>query len=248
MLSGLASLLISPKNAYLHTLIIPEYQYRSEACERAFGKTGRMNPIATRIWRGNYSFSPFDVKTTKLEFDHSRRAAEESAITASGVSKASIKTSNVSAAWARETTNSGRASRDQGREALVNGVLQGRRQGEPTGASRLSRKLMWQAVAAAASHLVSYPALREVTDSSSFQILKRSELLRDRMVVKHEVTQEALKGWEINTVEDFEFHPQEVITPKLGADGMRQSQLDSPNEKGAPPDPMPPAEGTELGI
>lgn len=185
LLSAPTSLLVSPANAYLDTLIIPTAQYRPEACERAFGPTGRMKPVADKSWSGGFEYRPFRVQPTDSLFRFSRQAAQARLKTSKG--------SNISAVW---------TTRRQ--ETLINGVSLGRKQLDPKGASMLSRKLMWQSVIQVMS-MLALPALESVKGFSSYERVKRSDLLESRRRVKAEARSEALKGWIRNESDDFEF-------------------------------------------
>ena len=81
---------------------------------------------------------------------------------------------------------------------LVNGRLQGWKDGDIRGASKLSRKKMWETVAEMLSH-VSFP-LPEV---ASYTDLKRSGVLEERRTVKADATKAALNGWIPNITDDF---------------------------------------------
>ena len=172
LFSSTVSLVISPKNAYMDTLILPLSQYRAVACERSFGSEGRMRSVARASWSGDYAFRPFNVKTTTVEFPFSRR------------STASIrKGSNITAVWTPHA-----------QETLVNGVLQGRKQSDPRGASTISRtKLLSKFL-----EITSMPSLFERENflkMCSYKETKNSELLADRREVKNKAKEEALKGW-----------------------------------------------------
>ncbi|MCJ1457324.1 hypothetical protein MMC28_007692 [Mycoblastus sanguinarius] len=171
---------LSPVNVYINTLILPHSQYRQEACKRAFGLTGRMKPLADRNWPAGYAFRPFQVKTTDLDFEHSRRAAN-----ATG-----SKGCNVSAVWIPGH-----------RETLINGVLQGRKQTDPKGASALSQTEMWNLLLKTIA-IVERLAFDEGLDLSSYSMLKQSKSLLDRQKIKDDVRREALKGWVRNVVSD----------------------------------------------
>lgn len=139
-----------------------------------------MKSLQAKAWKGGYSFRPFEVKTTDREFAFSRRSI------------AGVKTpSNLSAVY---------TSRLQ--ERLTNGVLQGRKQSAPQGASNLSKKNMWKAVAEVVA-LLGVPALQRTLSYSSYRELKQDELLEERRKVKEEARSDALKGWIRNGGEDF---------------------------------------------
>ncbi|KAK8000058.1 hypothetical protein PG990_012658 [Apiospora arundinis] len=84
LLSSTASLLVSPTNAYLATLILPASQYSATGCERAF--SSRMATMKNQMpeqenqHAGGYRFVPFRVDTTDLEFAYSRRGCGQSTL------------------------------------------------------------------------------------------------------------------------------------------------------------------------
>ena len=179
LLSSPLSLLVSPKNAYIHTLIIPHGQYKKQACERAFGPTGRMLPVVGSTWPAGYSFRPFRVETTNIGFHYSRKAA--------GTSRTSCKGSNISAVW---------VPRHQ--ETLINGVLQGRKQTDPMGASALSRVRIWNLVLQSIA-FIDDSTLRDTLGLPTYSDMKISEHLEHRRRVKNDVKSKALKGWSQST-------------------------------------------------
>ncbi len=140
-----------------------------------------MHSLHGKSWDDAFAFYPFIVIATAVEFELSRQAAHGRSAT--------IKGSNISAVH---------TSHNQ--EILINGVLQGRGQGDPRGASMLSRKCMADAVFQASSLL---PSPLEGLQCSSYKQLKGSRRLDGRRLVKAEATTEALKGWVRNGVDDF---------------------------------------------
>ena len=183
------SLLIAPNNAYLGSLIIPEGQYREQACERAFGAEGRMKSVVDRTWVGGYSFRPFSVRTTKHEFEYARPRPD---------TLDSAKGSNISAVWT-----------DRRKETLIGGVLQGRKQTDPAGRSMLSRRYMWEDMSVVIQELQGRLA-HDVAWVKTYQELKASCLLADRQEVKAAVQRMALQGWHPNHKDDFSL--QDEIT------------------------------------
>ena len=182
LLSGLAATLISPENAYIDTLILPKSQYIREACERAFGLTGRMKPMVDSQSLSGFSFRPFTVQTTELNFYFSREQALERS--------ESVRGSNVSATWAPFFE-----------EALINGVLQGRKQKDPKGASRLSRRMMLH-IFHKSQRLALHPHA-ESPVSTSYSQAKNSPNSEARRLVKAKAIDTALQGWRKNAVDDF---------------------------------------------
>ena len=178
------SLLISPGNAYLHSLILPSSQYVASACDRAFSKDGRMRGVYGKRWSGGYAFQPFDVKTTDREFVFSRRRP--------GSPTARPKGSNIAALWTPRL-----------QETIINGVLQGRKQSDPRGASAVCRARMWKAALDTIA-LLALPALAHILSTSRHSHLSASDLFEERRHVKEDVRKEALRGWIRNEVDDFE--------------------------------------------
>lgn len=169
--------LISPANAYFETIILPQPQYNEASLSRAFGADGRMKPVAGRSWHEGFSHRPFRVCTTMVDFDFSRRR--------SASEKAQLSGSNISAVWTPGV-----------RETLINGVLQGRKQGDPRGASALSRKRMRELASLVLDQLDQ--------DASSAEARFGPLAFNERKVVKQEVTSVALKGWLPNHHDGFE--------------------------------------------
>ncbi|OTB02885.1 hypothetical protein M426DRAFT_322306 [Hypoxylon sp. CI-4A] len=160
LLSSTTSLLVAPEHVYLLKLIMPASRHDASACQRAFSAAGRMKSAAARSgtsFAGGYTFRPFVVETTTLEFRFSQRSVEAlvfgnasnancnaAAATASNNEKQDAKKSaaakgvapsNIAAAW----TASGLE------ETTLGGVLQGRKQSaaDARGASFASRRKMW---------------------------------------------------------------------------------------------------------
>ncbi|KAL5416568.1 hypothetical protein PMIN03_002110 [Paraphaeosphaeria minitans] len=183
LLSSLTSLLVSPRNAYLHTLVLPASQHVPAACTRAFSSAGRMAPVAARAgdWGGGYAWRAFAVLGTAREFAWSRRMVGSSVRAAS---------SNISAVWTPGW-----------QETVIGGVLQGRRQFDARGASRVCRGAMWK-VAVRVAAAVGMPALMQVLGKRAYKDVKESEALGARRRVKGDVKREALKGWVENRGDD----------------------------------------------
>lgn len=182
LLSGVASMLIHPGNAYLQTLILPSTQYVPAACKRAFGPEGRMaSMVQNELKRSNggYVFRPFKLMSTQREFGFSRRIAETSSAT-------SVVPSNLS------TLSYGHAQ-----ETLINGVLQGRKQFDPRGASAVSRRKMW-ALALDIARIVASAGLLSALDRRSYADMKGADLLYARESIKRDTRTGPLQGWKRN--------------------------------------------------
>ncbi|KAF1934788.1 tRNA-specific adenosine deaminase [Clathrospora elynae] len=183
LLSSTTSLLISPGNAYLKTLVLPSSQFVPVACERAFSLSGRLkalNQKQVEKWKGGYQFRPFEVEPTNREFAWSRRAVSSFEKSVS---------SNLSAVW---TPN--------WQETLIGGVLQGRKQLDPRGASKICRRAMWME-AVKVTGLLSGVVVREALRKRTYGDMKETEALEKRKSIKQDV-RKALKGWARNTGDD----------------------------------------------
>jgi tRNA-specific adenosine deaminase 1 len=186
VLSSLASLLIHPRTAYIDTLILPHSQYVQSALDRAFSPSGRMSGLRecrTSDWKGGYSFHPFKAVATTREFPWSRRGHL-------GVEK--FIASNISAI---STPHIG--------ETLINGILQGHKMSHipSRGASLISRRGLWSAVAAILS-LPNMTMKARIPRDSIYKEIKSQELLRPRNQVKTDVKTFALKNWKPNEADD----------------------------------------------
>ncbi|RMY52489.1 hypothetical protein D0863_14247 [Hortaea werneckii] len=181
LLSGLTTLLIKPERCYLRRLILPQDRLVATSVERAFGPNGRMASLTSstdghQFWQsGGYSLNFFDVTPTTRRFEYEK---------ADGATASNIST----------------FSTPHRQEILINGVLQGRKQSDPKGASTVSRRRMWQDVAALAAAVGDTEGLVKhgVLDSSSYASLKAGAVLEARSGVKKLVREEALKGWQRN--------------------------------------------------
>jgi tRNA-specific adenosine deaminase 1 len=194
LLSTPVSLLISPSNLYISSLTLPESQYSEVACTRAFSAEGRMAPLKDKTWEGTgYRFRPFKVLTTKNEFYFSRRQVVPKG--------GKLVPSNLAASW-----------HPHGEETLIGGVLQGRKQFDPRGASTLCKKRIWK-LALEVATIVSSPAMggalsvhKALTVDGSggpYAAVKDSDLGAGRIAVKHDIRESALKGWVRNGGDGF---------------------------------------------
>ena len=122
------------------------------------------------IWNEGYAYNPFSVKTTEIQFAYSR----------DHVPKEGGKSCNISTVWTPGI-----------QETLINGVLQGRKQIDPKGASKISRSRMWE-------------FLKEINDiigstgvptDLPYEKIKELDALASRRQVKEETKKVALMGW-----------------------------------------------------
>ena len=132
-----------------------------------------MKPIASSTWNEGYAYHPFSVKTTEIDFTYSRRNANNG-------SKNAIKSCNISAIWTPGL-----------QETLINGVLQGRKQTDPKGASALSKTKMLELFLEI--HRIIHG---DVPIDLPQNMLKQLDPLATRRQVKSETKSSALKGWD----------------------------------------------------
>jgi tRNA-specific adenosine deaminase 1 len=199
LLSSLTSLLISPQNAYLTSLVLPSSQYSETACTRAFSSSGRLAPLKGKTWGGNYSFREFKVLMTEKEFVYSRRQALKPG--------EKLVPSNIASI-------SGLSPADS--ETLIGGTLQGRKQFSLPGASRVCKRRMWRlaltVAGIACQHILindrdnrkpeenedelmaDHPIVKSLK-AKTYAEVKEGNLLKERMEVKKEVRETALMGW-----------------------------------------------------
>ncbi|KPM45087.1 hypothetical protein AK830_g1443 [Neonectria ditissima] len=178
LLSSLTSLFIDPTNAYIHSLVLPESQYSTTACRRAFSGDGRMRSMVGRGWPGDYSFKEFVTETTGLEFEFSKRTVK--------ARSDKISPSNLATAWSRSGVE----------ETILGGVIQGRKAFNLKGASRMSRRGMWEMARDVASSLDQRDlGTSEYLQSETYRDIKHGPLLAQRKQVKEDTRQMALTGW-----------------------------------------------------
>lgn len=178
LLSSITSLFVDPANAYIHTLILPKSQHSEIACQRSFSAQGRMKSLVGIEWPGGYSFREFSVVTTDLEFQFSKRAVKARAD--------KISASNLAAIWSFSGFE----------ENIIGGVIQGRKAFKTNGASRTSRRSMWEAASNLAGRLgEQYSATAIGLASGTYRGFKEGQLTTHRQQVKDNARETALAGW-----------------------------------------------------
>ncbi|KAF7186294.1 tRNA-specific adenosine deaminase 1 [Pseudocercospora fuligena] len=185
LLTGVVSTLIDVGGTWLSTLVVPEEEWRmcKAGMERAWGTDGRMAPLASkevheRWQRHGYRFRPFEIQTTTRNFTFAKPVTPDP----------NVLHSNLSTLWTPRR-----------QETIINGVLQGRKQLDPKGASCVSRKLLWK-TALDVALLVGVAVLGKRT----YAEMKGSYELRARESIKKDVKELALKPWVRNEGdEDF---------------------------------------------
>lgn len=187
VLSCISSLLFSPEHAYLQSITLPESQYVPESCGRCFSAQGRFKGLKVHDKSG-YKFQELYFLTTKKEFQYSRRDANGGTLPTG-----SIIPSNIASAWNPYVE-----------ETIIGGVLQGRKQNDPKGASAMSRRRTWE-LARTVTQLwdIENSDLPRLTDDQVYQSIKEADLLRVRRDVKS-LSRKALGNW-IRNEDDEKF-------------------------------------------
>lgn len=129
-------------------------------------------------WKGGYAWRPFAIKSTTREFRYSRRAI--------GSGQKAIP-SNISAVWTPGFE-----------ESLIGGVLQGRKQFDPRGASAICRRKMWE-LAVRVAGVLGVVVLRGVLEAGTYDGVKEHGVFGERRRVKADVVAAGLQGWVRNT-------------------------------------------------
>lgn len=187
LLGGLTSLLIHPRNAYIHEIVVPGSRVVPAAFERAFGSAGRMKALlesnCLRGWKGGYDFRPFGVAETREEFRFSKtclgRATDKRVVG-----------SNITAMYTAFKM-----------EVLIGGTLQGNKQFSARGASAISRLGLWTAALSLAK-AAGTSTIADVLSMPRYEQVKCCGLLAGRKAVKDDVQREALRGWVRNGGDD----------------------------------------------
>ncbi|KAG4033589.1 hypothetical protein MFRU_004g00940 [Monilinia fructicola] len=201
ILSSITSLFISPQRMYLHSLVLPETQYSEAGYTRCF-KT-RLADLRDRERNAKgdgYRFHEMGIKTTSREFVYSRRYRDPASV----AKVPEYVSSNISTSWIYGDGKTGG-------ETLVNGALQGRKQFDARGASRVCRRRGWILgieVLSAISAMARMGGNEEVVERlrrcllvDRYRDLKGSEVLGERRRVKKEA-RDCLGGWVRNEGDD----------------------------------------------
>lgn len=140
--------------------------------------------LVGRTWQNGYGFHPFKIKKASNQFEFSRAKVSMDGVKAVG--------SNICAIWTPHQ-----------QQTLVNGVLAGRKQFDPRGASFLCRREVLQSLIEVAGNQAG-GYLADLLPIKFYSDLKTSWRLEQRRAVKNEVTSIALKGWLKNDEDKFE--------------------------------------------
>ncbi|KAG8630898.1 hypothetical protein KVT40_000038 [Elsinoe batatas] len=181
LLDGFCSLFIKPQNAYIHQVIIPKLDYVQRSIERAFGPSGRMAQVTSWPEQSGYAYRPFRVSTTTKRFPFSRHDESKP--------ETARKPSNISCIHFGRTT-----------EVLINGAIQGRKQGDPRGASTVSRRSMW-ILAKRVAELLGAPHILRILGQPTYGLVKAHEQLHARREAKARLIEHILPGWSRNSAD-----------------------------------------------
>jgi tRNA-specific adenosine deaminase 1 len=140
-----------------------------------------LHPEVTENWSPEYSFRPFSIKTTVLEFSYGRR---------SNPSGPQLKPSNISTVWTPQIE-----------ETLIGGVLQGRKRSDPKAGSSICRKNMWKAAHDVAQALGDI-WIANIMQADTYGEMKQRIAPASRWKVKQDIITHALCGWVPNSSDD----------------------------------------------
>ncbi|KAF2758098.1 hypothetical protein EJ05DRAFT_500616 [Pseudovirgaria hyperparasitica] len=225
LLSAQTFIFISPRNAYLKSIVLPVSQINNKSMTRAFSASGRMAPILTPLDHfkpSGFSFRPFTIMPTKREFQHSRRVAP---------ADEKLVPSNLCAVRAGKLD-----------ELIVNGSIQGFKKGDIRSVSRLSRHKMKCAAIEAAFWYVGdddsrprCPDLFLTKDSwKTYRKFKKDDAFKLRRKLKDQVKDKALKGWIVNDGDDDwpqEEEEEEEANPDNGDDEKYEDDYDHEDDR-----------------
>lgn len=138
-----------------------------------------------------YEFRPFQVLKTSRVFEYSRQALTTSCFSSTSPTPERV----PGTAAAPIPSNLSTLVNPHKQEILINGVLQGRKQDDPRGASSASRRRMWGAVRDVYDTLGLESGFGE---EKTYVEMKAQRVLEKREKVKKDVRALALRGWRRN--------------------------------------------------
>ena len=166
---------------------------------------------------GDYLYRRFNILTTEIKFDFARNRTEEGRRTL-GDNLAAICTANHIGAkhagnLAERTNNI--------QEAIINGVLQGRKQDDPRGASLVSRRKQAELFL----QIVMMDRRLLPFDLPNYwrNTLKDNPILTAKRRAKAIVIERALKGWEKNALDDFDLTHELAAAIKAGEEHAQKT-------------------------
>ena len=197
LLSAITARLVGVKGTWLKTLVLPQERIVEGAVGRCFGPTGRMAPLSEEAmqekWRGlGFAYSPFVVRGTEREFEYARPSHTRSG---AAFSSAGDQEKAEPAAPAAVPSNLSTVITPHKQEILINGVLQGRVQSDPRGASCVSRRRMWEALRNVHRTLGMMEGESMGLGQTYGEMKMGARVLRGREKVKGDVRGKALKRW-----------------------------------------------------
>ncbi|KAI0999772.1 hypothetical protein K3495_g8429 [Podosphaera aphanis] len=171
LLSAVASVLISPQDIYLSSLVLPRAQISERACTRAFHASGRLAPLLPHgqppAWPGAYAFHAFSLRSTTLEFAFSRRQLL--------LPHERLVPSNLAS-----------FSTPHAAGTLIGGTLQGHKPFSPSGAACVCRSQLWQ-LALDIAHITGSASAEQLLRAPTYAHMKLGDLLSVRRRVKKDV-------------------------------------------------------------
>lgn len=220
LLSSLASLFVSPKGAYLATLVLPASQYSAAGCGRCFsaGESGGVSADGEEGWVGGAGNAGETAEGDDAKAPAGRMrpvAGRQWEGTGYAFVPFRVETTAREFEFSRRAilpSGGGPGEEDKARkvaasnlavawtrdgaveEGLIGGALQGRKAFDTKGASLTSRRRMWESAVEVAAALGDERISMELA-KRTYDEVKEGVLLRGRRRVKEEVRTKALKGW-----------------------------------------------------
>lgn len=179
LVGGPVGVVVEPASVYLSSLVMPEAEIDAVGVERAWGKDGRMKCLQGWPGIGGFACRPFRVVSTVRDFEFGRDAVGVDGLLPKPSEKAVV-------VW-------GDGPRD--REVVINGVLQGRKRGDPRAAAAISRRRTW-ALCREVADMVGDTKALDILSTPLYRNTKQSQQLADRMAAKRHVVSTALTGWQ----------------------------------------------------
>ncbi|GAB1311673.1 hypothetical protein MFIFM68171_01883 [Madurella fahalii] len=220
VLSALTALFVSPRRAYLSTLVLPASQFTEAGCRRCFSG-GEGSAGETRAERATWGEEGGeDGKAGGQAGVAGGRMRPVAGRMWGGTGYAfvpfRVETTVCEFEFSRRAIVSGSSGNEKQvkvtasnlavawtrdgavQEGLIGGVLQGRKGFDIKGASLTSRRRMWEGAVEVAAALGDAGIARELA-METYDGVKEGRMLEARRKVKNEVREEALKGWLRNT-------------------------------------------------
>lgn len=186
VLLGPTASLVSPSRFYISKLVVPESQLSVKDFDRCFGPTGRLTNVPTdsSVWTAGYSPHFFDCVSTQIEFQFSRRSADQPKPSPQAVLYVQGEELNINKKGTKPS------------EAIINGTKMGFKPFTSKGGQSIASRLE----IAKATRAVSTPLKDEI--AVGYLEFKRRN--KPRIAVKKQVY-EVLQNWVSTKPDDFIF-------------------------------------------